>query len=209
MLAQFPIARAFGVDACGAVLCSGDRAPRHYQAATRLVARSIGRCTDGRGGFAQGGKQQPAAGRGGVGLPAEESTGDATAILGWPVRPVRPALSARRRPRHTKTAPHARRSRRGVAVSKGLDCSGHRCRSSAAERQRDGGQLLEYVLLLSFRVLALAALGLVGGRLPTPVPYARTSDRRSAGLRRAVSRPSNRSRPRGRHRLRPARGSGC
>jgi len=70
MLAQFPIARAFGVDACGAVLCSGDRAPRHHQAATRLVARSIGRCTDGRGGFAQGGKQQPAAGRGGVGLPA-------------------------------------------------------------------------------------------------------------------------------------------
>ena len=119
MLAQFPIARAFGVDACGAVLCSGDRAPRHHQAATRLVARSIGRCTDGRGGFAQGGKQQPAAGRGGVGLPAEESTGDATAILGWPVRPVRPALSARRRPRHIKKAPQARRSRRGVAVVKG------------------------------------------------------------------------------------------
>jgi hypothetical protein len=78
MLAQFPIARAFGVDACGAVLCSGDRAPRHHQAATRLVARSIGRCTDGRGGFAQGGKQQPAAGRGGVGLPAEGLTGDTT-----------------------------------------------------------------------------------------------------------------------------------
>ena len=52
----------------------------------------------------------------------------------------------------------------------------------------------------------------LSGRIPdqllTLVPSARTCDRRSTELGRAVSRPRNRSRPRGRRLLRPARGSG-
>jgi hypothetical protein len=53
ILADFPIARAFGFDAFGAVLFSGPLAARHHHATVGICAGHVGRFADGRGGPAQ------------------------------------------------------------------------------------------------------------------------------------------------------------
>jgi len=67
---------AFGFDASLTVVFAGVLAARHHQATASVDAWRIRRCADGRGGLAQGWKQQPATGMGRVDLPTGRSPDD-------------------------------------------------------------------------------------------------------------------------------------
>src|SRR6476660_1263951 len=72
---------AFGCDASLTVVFAGVLAARHHQATASVDAWRIRRCADGRGGLAQGWKQQPATGMGRVDLPTEDCAGGITTTI--------------------------------------------------------------------------------------------------------------------------------
>src|SRR6476661_5894330 len=67
---------AFGFDASLTVVFAGVVAARHHQATASVDGWRIRRCADGRGGLAQGWKQQPGTGMGRVDLPTGRSPDD-------------------------------------------------------------------------------------------------------------------------------------